>query len=149
MISDQMGSLGLMDVMNICLTIITIVFAPKPGQGRCNSQDPLVHLIGSLIISHNEIPLFTLELIKLGGPNALVPNEEHSEVVPYFLGGAKIVDVCRMSIWHGLLKEMLGGGIELLINFFHFGQVERIMRCKAILYDPPQMSRRTRDMIFH
>jgi hypothetical protein len=129
--------------------VITIIFAPKPGQGRCKSQDPLVHLIGGLIISHNEIPLFTLELIKLGGPDALVPNEKHSEVVPYFIGGAQIVDVCRMSIRHGLLDEMLGGGIELLINFFPSGQVERIMRCKAILYDSPQMSRRTGNMRFH
>jgi hypothetical protein len=129
--------------------VITIVFAPKPKQGYCKCQDPLVHLIGSLIISHNEIPLFTLELIKLGGPNALVPNKDHSEVVPYFLGSARIVDVCRMSIQHDLLKEMLGGGIELLINFFPSDQVERIMRCKVILYDPPQMSRRTSNMIFH
>jgi hypothetical protein len=129
--------------------IITIVFAPKPDQGRCKSQDPLVHLIGSLIISHNEIPFFTLALIKLGGLNALVPNKEHSEVVPYFLGGAQIIDVCRMSTRHGLLKEILGGGIELLINFFPSGQVERIMRCKAILYDPQKMSRRTKNMRFY
>jgi hypothetical protein len=54
-----------------------------------------------------------------------------------------------MSIQHGLLKEMLGGGIELLSNFFPSGQVERIMRCKAILYDPLQMSRRARNMRFH
>jgi hypothetical protein len=109
----------------------------------------LVHLIGSLIISHNEIPLYTLELIKLGGSNALVSTEEHGEIVPYFLDGAQIVDVCHMCIRHGLLKEMLGGSIEFLINFFPSGQVERIMRCKAILYGPPQMSRRTRNMRFH
>jgi hypothetical protein len=56
--------------------------------------------------------------------------------------------VYRMSIRHGLLKEMLGGGIELLINFFPLDQVEKIMMCKAILYDPPQMSRRTRNLRF-
>jgi hypothetical protein len=36
--------------------------------------------------------------------------------------------VCRMIIRHDLLKEMLGGGIELLVNFFPSGQVVRIMR---------------------
>jgi hypothetical protein len=46
--------------------VITIVFAPKPSQGHCKSQNPLVNLIGSLIILHNEIHLFTFELIKLG-----------------------------------------------------------------------------------
>jgi hypothetical protein len=65
---------------------------------------------------YNEIPLFTLELIKLGGPDALVPNKELNAVVPYFLGGAQIVDVCCMNIRHGLLNEMLGGGIELHIK---------------------------------
>jgi hypothetical protein len=79
---------------------MSIVFAPKSGQGHRKSQDPLVHIIGGLIISHNEIPFFTLELIKLGEPNALVTNEEHSEIVPYFLGSAQVVDVCRMSIRH-------------------------------------------------
>jgi hypothetical protein len=71
--------------------IITIVFAPKPGQIRRKNKDPLVHPIGGLIIMHNEIPLFTPELIKLGGPNTLIPNEDHGEVVPYFLGGAKVL----------------------------------------------------------
>jgi hypothetical protein len=37
-----------------------------------------------------------------------------------------------MCIQHGLLDEMLGGGIELLIIFFPSDQIERIMRCKAI-----------------
>jgi hypothetical protein len=41
----------------------------------------LIHLIGGFIVEHGEVVFLTLEVLKLGALSALVPNEEHSEVI--------------------------------------------------------------------
>src|SRR6266480_2771527 len=116
---------------------IIIIFAPKVRHCNTKSCEAAVHIFGRLSLIHDEVFLFTIDLVELGALDACIPGEQGLEMVPNFFGGGECTNMCHIGFRDSLLENVNSRSIELLLDFFAWGQVEWIARRKPKLHTSP------------